>query len=149
MMKKNTIYFCEKGPENTNTASRKADKKKLSKNAQATGWPLVSVSLSMGPLTRLLPAHYRAGNSVVGAVLGLRLSGSRAGPSPPRAVGFCARPAAQSDPTAPTRPAPAGPPPSLPARHAGFVSVACRLRNPLPLWLASSWPCVYNNSHHS
>lgn len=74
----------QKRPRNTDTASRKVDKKCLQKNAQATGWPdAPPVSPSVGPLystTRMYgPAHYRAGNSVVGAVLGLRLSGPRAG----------------------------------------------------------------------
>ena len=48
------------------------------------------------------------------AVLGLRSSGPRARQIPRLAP----------HPTAPTRPAPRAPPPSLPARHAGLVSLA-------------------------
>lgn len=119
------------------------------KNAQATGWPNAPpVSPSVGPLrstTRMYgPAHYRAGNSVVGAVLGLRLSGPRAGQILRLAP----------HPTAPTPPASRAPPPSLPARHAGLVSLAAPflLKPPHPLRLGLRFGFlamrIYNNSHH-
>lgn len=125
------------------------------KNAQATRWRNAPpVSPSVGPLhstTRMYgPAHYRAGNSVVGAVLGLRLSGPHAGPISLAPVGSYAwrliRRLPHHLPRGPRRR------PFLPATPASSPSPLLSCSAPPPsvsvVWFLGHAYCVYNNSHH-